>query len=300
MKLTLQDNCLPVFKALACQTRLDIVRLVAEHPCNQRELADRLRISPAIVSGHVRQLEEAGILTVDKSVGKGNQCTCFIAETDLAVRLSGLDEATSVKYTLPVGLYHKYKAVPSCGLINDRQFIGLMDDPLAFLDSARTDAEMLWFQKGYVEYIVPNSAAGRQVEKLTVSLELGSEHPGYRDDWPSEITFTINHVKVGSWISPGNFGGRKGKFTPSWWPVGFSQYGLLKTLTVDDTGSYIDDQRISDVTIGDLQLTGSQFYVRFSVEEDANPAGGLTIYGKCYGDYDQDIIVTTYYKKDAE
>ena len=296
MKLTLQDDCLPVFKALACQTRLDIIRLVAEHPRNQRELAERLHISPAIVSGHVRQLEEAGILTVDKEAGKGNQCTCYIAETDLAVRLSGPAESRSVKYTLPVGLYNKHKVTPSCGLISDRQFIGLMDDPLAFLDSDRTGAEMLWFQKGYVEYVVPNTASHRTVEKLTVSLELGSEHPGYRNDWPSEITFTVNHVKVGSWISPGNFGDRRGKFSPSWWPIGFSQYGLLKTLIIDDTGSYMDSERISDVSIGDLNLKGSQFYVRISVEENADPSGGLTIYGKGYGDYDQDIIVTTYYK----
>lgn len=296
MKLTLQDDCLPVFKALACQTRLDIIRLVADRPCNQRELADRLHVSPAIVSGHVRQLEEAGILTVDKEAGKGNQCTCYMAETDLAVRLSGPGESRSVKYTLPVGLYNKHKVTPSCGLISDRQFIGIMDDPLAFLDSDRTRAEMLWFQTGYVEYVVPNPASHRAVEKLTVSLELGSEYPGSRSDWPSEITFTVNHVKVGSWVSPGNFGDRRGKFSPSWWPVGFSQYGLLKTLAIDDTGSYMDEERISDVTIEDLNLTGSQFYVRISAEENADPSGGLTIYGKRYGDYDQDIIVTSYYK----
>ena len=286
MKFTLQDDCLPVFKALACQTRLDIIQLVA----------DKLHISPAIVSGHVRQLEEAGLLTVDKEPGKGNQRTCYMAETDLAVRLSGLSDDKAVKCALPVGLYNKHKVIPSCGLVSDRQFIGLMDDPLAFLDSARTGAEMLWFQKGYVEYVVPNTAAHRTVDKLTVSLELGSEHPGYRNDWPSEITFTINHIKVGSWISPGNFGERRGKFSPSWWPIGFSQFGLLKTLTVDETGSYMDGERVSGVTISDLKLTGSQFYVRISVEEDANPSGGLTIYGKGYGDYDQDIVVTTYYK----
>lgn len=295
MKLTLQDNCLPVFKALACQTRLDILRLVAEQPYNQRELAERLHISPAIVSGHVRQLEDAGLLTVEKEAGKGNQCTCYMAETDLAVRLSGKAEGKTVKYVIPVGLYNKYKIVPSCGLISNRQFIGQMDDPLAFLDAGRIDAEMLWFRQGYVEYTVPNTAADRRIEKLTISMEFGSEHPGYRNDWPSEITFTVNHKRVGSWVTPGNFGDRRGRFSPSWWPVGFSQYGLLKTLTVDGNGSYMDGERISDVTVGDLSLTGSQFPVRFSVEEDASPVGGLTIYGKSYGDYDQDIVVTTYY-----
>ncbi len=295
MKLTLQDNCLPVFKALACQTRLDILRLVAEQPYNQRELAERLHISPAIVSGHVRQLEDAGLLTVEKEAGKGNQCTCYMAETDLAVRLSGKAEGKTVKYAIPVGLYNKYKIVPSCGLISNRQFIGQMDDPLAFLDAGRIDAEMLWFRQGYVEYTVPNTAADRRIEKLTISMEFGSEHPGYRNDWPSEITFTVNHKRVGSWVTPGNFGDRRGRFSPSWWPVGFSQYGLLKTLTVDGNGSYMDGERISDVTVGDLSLTGSQFPVRFSVEEDASPVGGLTIYGKSYGDYDQDIVVTTYY-----
>ena len=45
-----------------------------------------------------------------------------------------------------------------------------------------------------------------RITQLTVSAELSSEAPGVNNQWPSDISFSINDVLVGTWTSPGDFG----------------------------------------------------------------------------------------------
>lgn len=286
-----------MLKALACQTRLDILKLLVEKPMNQQEIASHLGISPAITSGHIKQLCDAGLIfTSGGETGRGRQKICYVAETEINLKINSESDEKIVRYEMPIGLYSRHNVTPSCGIATLNRVIGSFDDEQVFLDPLRTEASIVWFNSGYLEYVVPMNTIEGRIRQLTISLEMASEFPGYRTDWPSEITFSINRTDIGSWICPGNFGERRGQFTPQWWPTSNSQYGLLKTLTVNDTGSYVDEAKMSDITMSDLGLTGSRFYVRFSVKEDANPPGGLTIFGKAFGDYNQDIIVTTYYE----
>lgn len=297
MDLSLDSKGLGVFKALACQTRIDIINLIAKQPMNQREIAEHLKISPAIISGHIRQLESAGIVKISGGEkGSGRQHICYLAVTNIQISLADEIRSGSFQYSIPVGLYSKHKVAPTCGLVSSNHIIGSFDDPLAFLEAERTEAQLLWLGQGYVEYIVPNKESHRKMYKITVSLELASEHPGSKLNWPSEISFFINNVRLGSWISPGNYADRRGKITPVWWSSSMSQYGLLKTLTVDGNGTYIDEEKISDVTIDDLNPGNNRIYLRIAVEKDADPVGGLTIFGREFGDHRQDILVTCYFE----
>lgn len=297
MNISVFDDCLPIFKALACETRLDILRLLTGNPMNQQELARALGISPAIISGHIRQLSEAGLIyTVSGEAGYGKQKRCYIADSEILLNIAKRSDEKAVTYSMPVGLYTRHKVSPSCGLASGEGVIGDFDDESAFWDPKRTQAGLVWLTTGYLEYNVPISQNGSKIRKLTCSLEVASEYPGYKFDWPTEITFSINGVELGSWICPGNFGGRRGRHTPNWWPLVASQFGLLKTITVDKNGSFIDDEKMSDVTIKDLKLSDPKFSIRFAVKDDADPSGGLTIFGKCFGDYQQDILITAYYE----
>jgi DNA-binding transcriptional ArsR family regulator len=56
------------WNALADPTRRTILELVAAHPRNVQELADRLPVSRPAVSQHLKLLKEAG-LVVDQAVG---------------------------------------------------------------------------------------------------------------------------------------------------------------------------------------------------------------------------------------
>ena len=85
-------------------------------------------------------------------------------------------------------------------------------------------------------------------------MELSSEVPGTNLDWPSDITLWVNDVAVGTWTSPGDYGDKRGVYTPSWWKLEGSQYGKLKTWRIGQEGTFIDGVRISDVTIADLDL----------------------------------------------
>ncbi|HHW46181.1 MAG TPA: ArsR family transcriptional regulator [Clostridiales bacterium] len=297
MKLTLNDESLMVFKALACSTRLRILELIANTPLNQRQIAENLNISTAIISEHIKQLEEAGLVKVGGGErGQGKQKICYLATNSINIELTKQCNNNVNRFSIPIGLYSKHKAVPTCGIASsDRLIGGVFDDPMVFFDPARSDARLIWFTKGYLEYIIPIKDECRNITRLEISMELASEHPGHKNVWPSEISFYINGIHIGNWISPGNYGDRRGKYTPEWWSPHCSQYGLLKTLIIDNSGCYMDEEKMSDVSLNSLNIS-NKFTFRMAVEEDANPAGGLTIFGRGFGDYNQDIEVATYYE----
>ena len=128
-----------------------------------------------------------------------------------------------------------------------------------FSEPERVKAGLLWFEKGYVIYQFPNNALYQEkpVRRLEVTAELSSETPGTNPHWRSDITLWVNGVEIGTWISPGDFGDKRGTYTPEWWKLEGSQYGLNKVWSVTDAGSYIDGVQVSPVTISDLRISPS-------------------------------------------
>lgn len=94
------------------------------------------------------------------------------------------------------------------------------------------------------------------------------------------------------WTSPGDFGDKRGVFTPDWWKLSGSQYGMLKTWRITAQGTYVDGTRISDVTLADIDLVSHRsIRLRIEVKADAKHPGGLNIFGRGFGNYDQDIVL---------
>ena len=99
-------------------------------------------------------------------------------------------------------------------------------------------------------------------------------------------------MEIGTWISPGTSATSGGPDTPEWWKLEGSQYGLNKVWSVTDSGSYIDGVQISPVTIEELHLSDHHsIKVRLGIREDAQNVGGLNIFGRGFGNYDQDIVL---------
>ena len=70
----------------------------------------------------------------------------------------------------------------------------------------RVNAKISWFMKGYIEYRIPNYIMPNEhLDELEISMELGSEAPGYNNNWPSKLNFYINGKFIGQWTSPGDF-----------------------------------------------------------------------------------------------
>ena len=94
------------------------------------------------------------------------------------------------------------------------------------------------------------------------------------DNWPSDITFSLNGVELGTWTSPGDFADIRGKYTPDWYPDNLNQYGLLKTIRITKhltnmNGTLVKhhDQRTS--------LKQDTWHLRIEVKDDAKHVGAV-------------------------
>lgn len=119
----------------------------------------------------------------------------------------------------------------------------------------------------------------------------------YNENWPSDVTLTINGIEIGVWTSPGDFGDRPGLLNPDWWGSEMTKYGLLKVWQIHNGGSFIDGEQISDVTLDELKLLEQPFIaVRLEVKKDSQNGGGLNLFGKGFGNYPQDLMFVLDYE----
>jgi predicted transcriptional regulator len=295
--LTPRDD-IETIRVLSSEVRLRILDLLATGPHNVNEIAEALSLPQSTVATNVLALEEADlILTESAKAKKGSQKVCSRKYGEILLRFGdtakeGGDGAVEV--AMPIGLYTNYEVSSPCGLCSTESVIGYLDVPDSFLSPDRMKAGLLWFEKGWVEYKFPNNSRlkDRSVTRLELVTELSSETPGTNKNWLSDVTLWINNVEVGSWTSPGDFGDRRGKYTPPWWKLEGSQYGLLKNWSVTDEGTYVDGVRISGVTLAALDLPSHHSVkVRIGVKEEAEHLGGINIFGRGFGNYGQDIVL---------
>ncbi len=274
-------------------TRYALVRLVAERPRCINELAEEMHVSAAAVSRHVDILQQAGLVFCTVTPGwHGQRRVVHLARDTLQIRLRSGDQADVQSFHIPVGSYTAWQATPTCGLASPERFIGQLDDPHSFHLPERIHAGLLWFAAGYVEYEIrtPLPPVSRMTA-MELVLEIGSEAVGVNPNWPSTILFSIGGVCLGSWTSPGDFGLRRGAYTPLFVPDTINQYGLLKVLRVDRQGSTMDGAPMSTVTLGDLMLEPDLVRIRIAAPESARHPGGLTLYGNGFGNYGRDPLL---------
>ena len=290
---------LKALKGLASQTRVEILDLIQQGPKNVHEISERLCLPQSTVATNVMTLEDAGLIRTESVKGrKGTQKICHPIYSEMVVKLT--EEARNVRnddtieVEMPIGLYTRYRVSAPCGLCSTEGIIGYLDVPGDFLDPNRMKAGLVWFEKGFLEYKFPNNGLykNKPLASLEISMELSSEVPGTDSNWLSDITVWINEVEIGHWTSPGDFGDHRGKLTPKWWKLEGSQYGLMKNWRVNGSGSFVDGTRISDVTLDDLEIQAHHsITVSVGVKDDAEHVGGINIFGRGFGNYDQDIIL---------
>lgn len=304
MRELFTQNEIAIFsKALSSKMRVEILQYLAAYPgTGMMELADFFQVSRAAITQNIRQLNEAGLVEFGQSADdSGARKSCYLTEQQFMLNLGRQFQRQKIYSTeIPIGQFINYEVMPTCGIATTEKLIGHVDDPAFFADPQRVEAGILWFGAGYVEYRLPNYLQkGQQVEELQFSMELSSEAPGVAENWPSDLSFSFNDIQLGNWTSPGDYGDVHGRFTPNWWIPNWNQYGLLKLLCINKSGTYVDGLMVSPVRIEDLDINEKkEFLFRIAAPAEALNAGGCTIFGRGFGNYNQGIKFNVIYTED--
>ena len=299
MKIAVNTNNMRLFECLSSPTRIRIIELLGEGAKNISELAQALDMSSAMITRHISILEECDIVQTESIPGKrGLQKVCSLSANEITLTFRRETSGVQIRQvSIPIGQYSAYEVHPTCGLLSTKEYIGVCDDPRYFSSPDRVKASLLWFQTGWVEYKIPSYVIiHKNIKSIEISLEICSEFPNYKEDHPSDIHFYLNDIFLGVWVSPGDFGKKKGVYTPDWWRDG-TQYGLLKNIRITKTGTMLDGIHLSDTTLDDIPIEiGKDLVLRIAVPANTKHPGGVNIFGKGFGNYDQDIEVRIEYE----
>lgn len=288
-----------VGKALSSELRIQILKALENHSYNVNEIAELLNIPASSAAMHVRVLEEAGLIQTElKSAVRGSMKVCTRAVDSLVIGLREKSGERVETISMPIGNFVDYRVEPTCGIVSWEGYIDVEDEPAVFYNPRRTEAKLIWLGDGYLEYRFPNAALKKnELTELSLSAEVCSEDHDYNMDCPSDITLWINDIEVGTYRCPSDFGGRRGKLNPAWWPDKNTQYGMLKTWSIDNEGTYLDKEKKTSHTLGEFRLReGNYISIRIGIKDNAACKGGMNIFGDCFGDYSQDMVLRLKYK----
>lgn len=191
---------------------------------------------------HVGKLEEAGLVKIRTSSGKrGTMKIVKPCHDRIMIDMAPpKPERHCYVDDIRVGYYTASQITPTCAWLRSSTS-SVPWTILRSFPSRNAFGSILWFTSGYVEYNLPNHLLpGQTLTELQISFEISSECAATNDDYPSDIYFSLNGTSLGMWVSPGDYGSRKGYLSPAWWPESLNQYGLLKTLIINDRGCFID------------------------------------------------------------
>jgi predicted transcriptional regulator len=298
------ERDLHVVRGLASPVRIRILKLLGRQGAlNVNQISEALQLPQSTIATNIQVLEEAELVLTEVSKGrKGQQKICAARFDEIIIALDTKPARRNknvIEVEMPLGLYTSCKVSVPCGLCSTESVIGVLDVPDLFLDPARVKTALLWFGRGYVEYQFPNNAKTlkAELEALEFILELSSEVPGTNANWPSDISLWVNEIKIGTWTSPGDFGDRRGRFTPRWWKLEGSQYGELTTWRINERGTFQGDTRVSQVTLAQLRTAEHHsIRLRVGIDERARHPGGVNIFGKGFGNHNQDILMRQHLK----
>lgn len=286
--------------ALSSPARIQILKLLYFNSFNVVEIAERLQIPASSAALYVRSLEEAGLINTRVQRGsRGSMKICSRKNDSISIKLTAEDPNVSKVHSvsMPVGCYSDCRVTPTCGIASEQGQIGHEDRPGSFYLPERMNAQILWTSSGYVEYKFPCQIEEcGKLKRVILAFETCSETSNYKEDWPSDISILIDGLDCGTWRSPGDHGSRRGRLNPEWWPSGSTQYGELVTLEVSEKGCTINSENSSPVTVRDFSFSPQRpVTVWIGNKPDAQYVGGFNLFGRKYGDVEQDITFSFVY-----
>lgn len=290
-------------EALSSPIRRKILALVNTKSYSILELARELNVALSTMSFHIKILKNAGLIkTIGSPDKRGNEKNVSQDMYELTISFSkpSIPNKNIYSIELPIGSYSNFQITAPCLMCDTKKEIEGYDLVSSFYSPKRTEAQIISFMKGFLEYKISTyPVIEKKISSITFSLEICSECPNYNNHWKSDITFWINDIELCTYRSPGDYGDRKGKLNPSWWPDKFTQYGMLKKIRVDNEGTWLDELLVSDIKINDLNLLNKDYFsLKIGVKDTSKYVGGINLFGKGFGDHEQDIIVQIAFDED--
>jgi predicted transcriptional regulator len=322
-----------IVKALSNEIRIQILELLDKQEMNIQSIQKQINLSKTTVLMHLKILEKAGFISTHYVPGTvGHQKFCKKEYDRLVFNLtpgkSAVNEHTDY-YELDIspGNYFDFEVFPPCGLATKENVIVRWDDPSVFLGEDRIKASIFWCAYGFVEYRIPLNVPFEDLglSRMEITLELSSqgniiEHDSLSlpdrmsvkqlTDGVSDVTFWLNGIEVAEHQVIDEFKMKKkklGKLTPHWWQG--SQYGELIKIEVNREGTFIKNEKKSNVNLNDilpvqilsrnlkmklLMISGDNIPFRIGIKKQAAHSSGFNIYGKEFGNYPIDISVKFY------
>jgi predicted transcriptional regulator len=296
-----------IARALDSELRRRMLQLLKSSDLNIKQLCEALDIPQSTCTMNIQILEKANLIRTQIVPAdiKGSQKLCSLKYEKIMLILAETGEFTKsnrIETEMPIGLFSDFAVSAPCGLLSSTDVIGYYDSISSFWDPARAGAELIWFSSGFLEYRFPkNFKANAEIACIEFSAELCSEYPGHNDVWPSDITLWINGQDVGTWTAPGDMGGKRGFLTPLWWNTNDTQSGFLKTWKVDQQGSWMEGQRLSEITVAELKVHDYEsITIRLGIKDEAKNRGGINIFGSKFGNHPQDLRLRIYLHNNEE
>ena len=287
-------------EALSSNARRQIIKLLIENSYTIKELSNKLNLAMSTTSFHVSILKKAGLVKIVAAPNKkGNEKNVSLNTEKATIFFRGFEreKTSSCYFDIPIGSYSNSNITPPCLINTKKNTVKPIDNISVFKSPEHINAQLISFSKGFLEYtILTEEFKNKSLKNIKISLEICSECPNYNNNWKSDITFWINDIELGDYRSYSDYGGRMGKYTPTWWPSTSSNYGNMVSIEINETGAYINGKEISKITLNNLNICEKEFFTfKIGVKNDAKYVGGINIFGKEFGDYAQDIqIIVTY------
>lgn len=289
-------------KALSSDVRLNILKLLNEKPRTLSEICNIMDLPSSSCSFHLDLLEQANLIKIDYSKKTKKTIKWFSYDAKkvvLSLRKSYNDKKQEVvSKSVKIGDYVNAKFSDKCGFASEQEQL-MESEPSKTFIPERRKAEILWSSGAcFVEYALPTDFLERgEIEKFMFSLEICSEARGYNNEFPSDITFSLNEKNLCTYTALGDYGDRYGKYTPSWWYKESTKYGQLVTVVVSENGITLNGNKASDLSLKEVfDKNDGKILLRIEVKPDSEHIGGFNLFGEKFGDFNQDIVYTVIYK----
>ena len=285
--------------ALSNIDRIKILNLLNNGPLSIMEISNKLKLPVSTTAKHVQVLDDARLIMTEYTPtlkGHMKLCSRMITHYDVNIwkdkNKKSNDRITRIE--MPIGNFVDANIHAPCGMAGEWAMLIEEDQPNNFYSPNRMNAEILWFQKGYITYRFPlGKIKPSSIKEISIEMEICSETAYYKDEWPSDITFSIGENELFTYCSPGDFGKTRGLLNPAWWPDSNTQHGLLKKFTITNNGVYIDGKRVNEEYNIKTLHKNCKSYIELKIEikDTSEHIGGINIFGKKFGNYAQGILL---------